>query len=76
MQKILIMIFGKILDELLKFEPGMRDQREIDKESDSFRYPFHIHRIPADLFSEAKYSLKRVFEGQMHIDLCKFANKF
>lgn len=79
----------KILDELLKLEPEMRKQQEIDwlknyfadiskidKESDSFRYPFHIHRIPADLFSGPKYSLKRVFEEQTHIDLCKFANKF
>lgn len=80
---------GKILDELLKLETGMRNQREIDwlknyfadiskidKESDSFRYPFHIHRTLADLFSGPKYSLKRVFKEQIHIDLCKFANKF
>lgn len=79
----------KILDKLLKLEPNMRKQQEIDwlknyfadiskmdKESDSFRYPFHIHRTPADLFCGAKYSLERVFEEQTHIDLCKFANKF
>lgn len=80
---------AKILDELLKLEPEMRNPQEIDwlknyfasiskidKESDSFRYPFHIHRTPADLFSGPKYSLERIFEKQTHIDLCKFANKF
>ncbi len=79
----------KILDELLKLDPNSRNQQEIDwlknyfadiskidKESDSFRYPFHIHRTPADLFCRTRYSLERIFEEQTHIDLCKFVNKF
>lgn len=47
---------------------------KMDRESDSFRYPFHI--VVEDDFFESSYSIKRVFENQTHIDLVKFANKF
>lgn len=80
---------AKILDELLKIESSPRSNDEIswlknyfmdaskmDKESDSFRYPFHIRRTPADLFSGPKFSVERIFEEQTHIDLVLFANKF
>lgn len=79
----------KILDEILKKDVNPRSDKEItwlkqyfadiskmDKESDSFRYPFHIVRTPGDLFNGPQFSIKRVFEEQTHVDLCAFANKF
>lgn len=48
----------------------------MDRESDSFRYPFHIVREPNEWFAGRKFMIKRVFEKQTHIDLLKFANKF
>lgn len=80
---------AKILDELLIIESNPRPNEEItwlknyfadaskmDKESDSFRYPFHIKRAPADLFSGPVFSIERIFEEQTHIDLVLFTNKF
>lgn len=78
-----------ILDELLRLEMCQRpndevgwlknylsDVSKIDKDSDSFRYPFHIKRIPADLFSAPKYTIDKIFETQTYINLVLFANKF
>ena len=47
----------------------------LDKESDSFRYPFHISWEKESL-GDGGFSVKRVFEDQISIDLVKFANKF
>lgn len=79
---------AKILEKLISLEAPLRSQSEInwlrtyfsdisklDKESDSFRYPFHIYRKNDPLYGP-EFSLERVFEEQTHIDLCKFANKF
>jgi hypothetical protein len=52
-----------------------KDISIMDKESDSFRYPFHIKR-KSNPISGAQYDIERVFENQTHIDLVKFANKF
>ena len=46
----------------------------LDKESDSFRYPFHI-LCRHDIFGDREYSIKHVFEKQTHIDLEKFILK-
>ena len=46
----------------------------IDKESDSFRYPFHI-LCGRNAFGDREYSIKHVFEEQTHIDLKKFILK-
>lgn len=50
------------------------DLSQLDKESDSFRYPFHIVRESDE--GEKKYTIKSFFDNQIHIDLVKFANKF
>lgn len=47
---------------------------KVDKESDSFRYPFHIKRNK--LFNFKEFTIERIFNEQTHIDLVKFANKF
>ena len=80
---------AKILEEVLKLENGARtdeeiswlkkyfaDASKIDKESDSFRYPFHIIRIAGNGGEKPQFSIKRVFEEQTHIDLILFSNKF
>lgn len=41
---------------------------DVDKESDSFRYPFSIS-------FDGKYSIKPVFDKQTHINLIAFVNK-
>ena len=48
----------------------LNDFSLMDKESDSFRYPFHIK------CQYGNFSIERVFEKQTHLDLCKLANKF
>lgn len=52
-----------------------RDFSKYDKESDSFRYPFHIKRYKKKS-GDTKYSIERIFNEQTHIDLLKFAKKF
>lgn len=47
---------------------------EIDKESDSFRYPFGISLI-RDCLGNKRYEVKVVFDEQTQIDLVTFANK-
>lgn len=53
------------------------DINTIDKESDSFRYPFRICTEKKNIcFNEEKiFSIKPIFEKQTHIDLVAFANK-
>lgn len=50
------------------------DINEIDRESDSFRYPFAIS-TKRDIFNNKIYSIHPVFTKQTHIDLVKFSNK-
>ena len=52
------------------------DLSQKDRESDSFRYPFHIVWEPDDWGLDGKLVIKKVFDEQTHIDLVKFANKF
>ncbi len=52
------------------------DLSQTDRESDSFRYPFHIVRELDEYDWEEKYAIKRVFNEQTHVNLVKFANKF
>jgi hypothetical protein len=56
-------------------ETFFEDMNDIDKESDSFRYPFGItiERKPFD--NQKHYGIKTFFEKQTHIDLFNFANK-
>lgn len=78
-----------LLDRISEYENCSRSKEEIewlkkyfsdlstfDKESDAFRYPFHIKREKQQFSENKNYFLKRVFEKQTHIDLCKFVNKF
>lgn len=46
---------------------------DVDKESDSFRYPFGI--TLEESFGEKTYGIKTLFNKQTHIDLVKFGNK-
>ena len=79
---------SKILDEILNITLSNRAEEEInwlssyfddiskmDKESDSFRYPFHIIKN-RDIFSGSQYKIERVFKNQTHIDIIKCVNKF
>ena len=52
------------------------DLSQKDRESDSFRYPFHIVWEPGDWEFEGKFTIKKIFDEQTNIDLIKFANKF
>src|SRR5699024_2264842 len=56
-------------------EAFLKDMNDIDKESDSFRYPFGIiiKREPFD--NKKHYGIRSFFEKQTHIDLFAFANK-
>jgi hypothetical protein len=51
------------------------DMNEIDKESDSFRYPFGITVQRLYPFMEKQYGIKVFFEKQTHIDIKAFASK-
>lgn len=53
-----------------------QDLFQTDRESDSFRYPFHIVWELDEWGLGGKFVIKRVFTEQTHIDLVKFANKF
>lgn len=52
------------------------DLSQKDKDSDSFRYPFHIVWEQGDWEYEGRFVIKKIFNEQTHIDLIKFANKF
>lgn len=62
--------------EIEWLEKYFADLSRIDRESDSFRYPFHIVKECDVTDFEMKYAVKRIFTDQIHIDLLKFANKF
>lgn len=52
------------------------DMNSIDKESDSFRYPFELVKKKKGGFRNKKeFTIKLFFDEQSHIDLKKFANK-
>ncbi len=49
-----------------------KDISDIDRKSDSFRYPFHIKRT-RDYFTDSAYfSIERIFEKKRNIDLFAF----
>ena len=52
------------------------DLSQKDKESDSFRYPFHIEWEKDIWECNGEFVIKKIFDEQTHIDLVKFANKF
>ncbi len=52
------------------------DLSQKDRESDSFRYPFHIVWESEDWECEGRFVIKKIFDEQTNIDLVKFANKF
>lgn len=52
------------------------DLSQKDRESDSFRYPFHIVWEHDDWGLSGRFVIKKIFDEQTHIDLVKFANKF
>jgi len=52
------------------------DLSQVDRESDSFRYPFHIVWELDEWEWRGKFVIKSIFNDQTHIDLVKFANKF
>lgn len=52
------------------------DLSKKDRDSDSFRYPFHIVWEARDWEREGKFVIKKIFDEQTHINLVKFANKF
>ena len=64
--------FSRNAEELCWLQKYLADASRIDKESDAFRYPFHIRKQDA-LFGGG-YNIKRVFEYRTHIDLVSFAN--
>lgn len=53
------------------------DMNDIDKESDSFRYPFSIIKKKPDIFNPDKreFYIKEFFDKQTHINLLDFDNK-
>lgn len=57
-------------DELLWLSKYLKALSNFDKESDSFRYPFHIKR------DAGEYKIALVFKEQTHIDIIKLVNKF
>ncbi|MBT9795171.1 hypothetical protein [Hungatella hathewayi] len=61
-------------DEMQWLQKYFSDLSQIDRESDSFRYPFHIV-WESDGWGYGKFTVKRIFNEQTHIDLVKFANK-
>ena len=62
--------------EMIWLRTYFSDISKIDRESDSFRYPSHIVWKSDDWSISGKFTIKRIFEKQTHIDLIKFANKF
>lgn len=53
-----------------------KDLSQTDRESDSFRYPFHIVWKANDMGKDGKFTIQRIFTKQTHVNLVKFANKF
>lgn len=54
-----------------------KDMDDLDKESDSFRYPFRIRRNKDDIFSLEKkeYHIEEIFDKRKNINLFNFVNK-
>jgi len=52
------------------------DLSQKDRESDSFRYPFHVVWEKDIWECNGEFVIKKIFDEQTHIDLVKFANKF
>lgn len=55
------------------FKEFLSNINDVDKESDSFRYPFGI--VVRKCFGEKRFGIKTLFNEQTHIDLIKFGNK-
>ena len=62
-------------NEILWLQRFFLDIETLDKESDSFRYPFHIV-WEDDEWGDRIYSIDLVFAKQTHLNLIAFANKF
>ena len=71
-----VLIYGFIIEEVEWLKKYFDDLSKMDRESDSFRYPFHIVWELDEWELEGKFVIKRIFNEQTHIDLIKFANKF
>lgn len=56
-------------------EAFFEDMNDIDKESDSFRYPFGITMQKDPFDNQKNFGIKSFFEKQTHINLLAFANK-
>lgn len=63
-------------EEMTWLRDYFADLSQKDRESDSFRYPFHIGWEDDEWGLDGEFVIKRVFQKQTHIDLIKFANKF
>ena len=63
-------------EELQWMQKYFADLSKKDRESDSFRYPFHIVWESDDHGNDGKFVIKKVFDEQTHIDLVKFVSKF
>ncbi len=63
-------------NEIIWLQKYFDDLSRTDRESDSFRYPFHIVWESDDWETNGKFNIKRIFTEQTHIDLIKFVNKF
>ena len=61
-------------DEIIWLQGYFQSLTDFDRESDSFRYPFHI-KTNRDALGEYHYSFHRVFQKQTHIDLIGEINK-
>ncbi len=68
--------FTRPVEEVEWLRDYFADLSKMDRESDSFRYPFHIVWEQDDWGWESRFVIKRIFDEQTHIDLVKFANKF
>lgn len=66
--------FRRLPDEVEWLDSYFNSLSLMDKESDSFRYPFHI--ISEEDLGGKSYRIERVFNKQTDIDLIKFVNKF
>ena len=63
-------------EELQWLQKYFANLSQKDRESDSFRYPFHIVWESDDWGLDGKFVIKKVFNEQTNVDLVKFANKF
>lgn len=63
-------------EEIQWMQRYFADLSQKDRESDSFRYPFHIVWELDDWELDGRFVIKKVFDEQTPVDLVKFANKF